>query len=136
MSTINPYIGFNGRTREAMTFYQDIFGGELELRDVAGSPMEQHWPSAPKDAVYHAALTNSTLAIMGSDMSGPGPHTEGNNISLAIGCDSEEQINTYFNKLAEGGQVMDPLKEQFWGAIFGAVNDKFGIRWMLNYDKK
>ncbi|MES2276931.1 MAG: VOC family protein [Bacteroidota bacterium] len=135
MSKINPYIGFNGKTREAMTFYKDIFGGELELQEVAGSPMEQMWPSGAKDAIFHSALTGDGILIMGSDMSGSGGHVQGNDISLAISCSSEEEINTYFNKLAEGGHIMDPLKEQFWGAIFGAVKDKFGIKWMLNYNK-
>jgi PhnB protein len=136
MSIINPYIGFNGKTREAMTFYQAVFGGELDLQQVAGSPMEQQWPSAQADAIFHSVLTSDKVLIMGSDMTGPGGQIEGTNISLGLTCSSEEEINTWFNKLAEGGVVMDPLKDQFWGAIFGAVQDKYGIRWMLNYDKK
>ena len=92
MSTINPYFGFNGKCREAMTFYQDCFGGNLDLQEVAGSPMEQHWPSAPKDAIFHSTLTSGSIVIMGSDMSGPGGHNPGNNISIGVGCDTEEEI--------------------------------------------
>lgn len=44
MDAINPYIGFNGRCREAMTFYKECFGGELDLQQVDGSPMEKFWP--------------------------------------------------------------------------------------------
>ena len=136
MSKISPYVAFNGKTREAMTFYQNVFGGDLELLDVKGSPMEQHWPSAPEGALYHSALTNNGDAvIMGTDMQGPNGYHIGNNIQLAIACTSEEEINTLFNKLADGGIVLDGLKTQFWGAIFGAVKDKFGISWMLNYNK-
>jgi PhnB protein len=40
-----------------------------------------------------------------------------------------------FEKVGEGGKVIDPLKTQFWGAIFGVLNDKYGIRWMFNYEK-
>jgi PhnB protein len=137
MSKINPYIGFNGKTREAMEFYQDIFGGDLELQEVAGSPMEQYWKSAPAGAVYHSALTDGDdIIIMGSDMSGPNGHISGNIIQLAITCVSEADINNLYNKLSEGGTIMDPLKDQFWGATFGAVKDKYGINWMLNYNKK
>lgn len=136
MSNINPYIGFNGKTREAIHFYQNIFGGEMELREVKGSPMEQYWQSAPEGAIYHASLHNGDdIILMGSDMSGPNGHTVGNVIQLAITCNSEEEINTFFNKLSDGGTVTDPLKHQFWGAIFGAVKDKYGINWMLNYNK-
>ena len=72
---------------------------------------------------------------MGSDMVGPDGFTQGTNIALSLNCSSEEEINTFFSKLSEGGKVIDPLKLQFWGALFGVFNDKFGIRWMLNYDK-
>jgi PhnB protein len=134
MNSISAYIGFNGKCREAMTFYQECLGGQLELLEVAGSPMEQFWPEG-KDKIYHSALDINGLLIMGTDMTGP-KHTPGNNISMAIGCGSEEEINTLFAKLSEGGNVLDPLKQQFWGDIFGALEDKFGIRWMLNYAKQ
>lgn len=136
MSTLNPYIGFNGKCREAMNFYKSIFGGELDLLEVGGSPMEQMWPSGAKDAIFHSHLTNGKITIMGSDMSGPGGMVNVSNIALSLGCDTEEEINTLFNKLAEGGRVDDSLKKQFWGAIFGAVTDKFGVKWMLNCDIK
>jgi PhnB protein len=132
MNSISPYIGFNGKCREAMSFYQSCFGGKLDLQQVAGSPMEEYWP-AGKDKIFHSTLDIGELHIMGSDMSGPGGFVKGNDVSIAIGCSSEEEINRIFNQLSEGGKVMDPIKQQFWGALFGAVEDKYGIRWMLNY---
>ena len=135
MSTINPYIGFNGKCREAMTFYKECFGGELDLQQVAGSPMEQYWP-AGKDQIYHATLTSGEIILMGSDMSGHNGHVIGNNMAIAVACNSEEEINGLFAKFSEGGNVMDPLGKKFWGAVFGAVEDKFGIRWMLNYNQE
>jgi PhnB protein len=133
MATINPYIGFAGQCAEAMTFYKECIGGELDLQRVAGSPMEQYWPNGG-DKVFHSALVSGGITIMGSDMTGPGGHVIGNNMAIAIGCTSEEEINTFFNKLGEGGKVLDPLDKKFWGAIFGTIEDKFGIRWMFNYD--
>ena len=72
---------------------------------------------------------------MGSDMVGPDGFNKGNNIALSVNCSSEEEINTFFSKLSAGGKIIDPLKVQFWGAIFGVLTDKFGINWMFNYDK-
>jgi PhnB protein len=46
MNAINPFIGFNGRCREAMTFYRQCLGGEFQMQEVAGSPMEPFWQSA------------------------------------------------------------------------------------------
>lgn len=135
MGAINAYIGFNGKCREAMTFYQSCLGGELDLREVAGSPMEQHWPSAPEGAIYHSMLSSNGMVIMGSDMSGPDAHA-GTSIALAISCDTEQQTYDVFEKLSAGGKIQDPLKEQFWGAIFGALEDKYGLRWMFNFYKQ
>jgi len=73
--------------------------------------------------------------LMGSDMAGPEGIISGNNIALSVNCSSEKEINEFFLRLSASGKIIDPLKEQFWGAIFGVLTDKFGIRWMFNYDK-
>jgi PhnB protein len=135
MEAINPYIGFNGKCLEAMNFYKECFGGELDLQLVDGSPMEQHWPQG-KGKIFHSSLTlDGKMLLMGSDMSGPQGQTVGDNIQLAISCTSEEEIHRFFAKLGEGGQVLAPVSEMFWNALFGSVRDQFGIGWMLNYYK-
>jgi PhnB protein len=72
---------------------------------------------------------------MGSDMEGPGGYVPGNTVSLCVACRSEAEINAYFASLAAGGTILDPLGVKFWGDTFGVLTDKFGVRWMLNYDK-
>jgi PhnB protein len=136
MNVINPYIGFNGRCRKAMTFYQACLGGELQLQEVGGSPMEPFWQGA-KDQIFHSSLTiNGVQVLMGSDMVDQSGYTKGNNIALAMNCKSEEEIHSLFSILSKGGKVFQALKEEFWGAIFGSMEDQFGIRWMLNYNKE
>jgi PhnB protein len=135
MTAIYSYIGFTGACREAMNFYKDCLGGDLVIQTIGESPMADKFPSEMKDKVLHSSLTKGSLLLMGSDMNGPEQYSKGNNIGLSLNCSSEEEINTFFSKLSEGGKVMDPLKDQFWGAVFGAVRDKYGIGWMLNYDK-
>jgi PhnB protein len=135
MTQINAYVGFNGKCREAMTFYKECLGGELSLQTFGGSPMEAQCPAGMKDQILHSSLTKGQLLLMGSDMVGPDGYIKGNDIALSVNCSSEEEINTFFSKLAEGGKIIDPLKVQFWGAIFGVVKDKFGITWMFNYAK-
>jgi PhnB protein len=135
MDAISPYIGFDGKCREAMTFYKECFGGELDLQELDGSPMEQFWP-AGKGKIFHSMLSlNGKPLVMGSDMTGPEGQTVGNNIQLAIGCASEKEINGLFEKLGKGGKILAPVSEMFWNALFGSVQDQFGINWMLNYYK-
>ena len=133
---INAYVGFNGKCREAMNFYKDCLGGELTVQTVGGSPIEKEFPEGMKDQILHSSLMrNGTLMLMATDCSAPGGFVEGNNIALSLNCSSEEEINTFYSRLSEGGKIIDSLKQQFWGALFGVFDDKYGIRWMLNYDK-
>ena len=134
MTTINPYLNFNGNCREAMTFYQACLGGELSLQVVADSPMADRMPAEAQQSILHASLTKGALVLMGSDMAGASLE-KGNSVSLSINCSSEEEIKSFFINLAAGGHVRDPLANMFWGALFGALTDKFGINWILNYDK-
>src|SRR5215203_5117932 len=135
MTQINAYLNFDGNCRDAMTFYKDCLGGELMLQTVEGSPIEVQCPAAIKHQILHGSLTNKALILMGSDMVGPGGLKKGNNISLSVSCSSEVEANNYFSNLADGGKVIEDLKLQFWGAMFGAVIDKFGIIWMFTYRK-
>lgn len=134
ITQINPYISFNGKCREAMTFYKDCLGGELTMQRLGDSPMP--CPKGTEDQIMHSSLTrNGTVLLMATDMTGNDGFHKGNNISLSLNCSSEEEIKTFFSKLSEGGTVLDTLKDQFWGAIFGMLTDRFGIVWMLNYNK-
>jgi PhnB protein len=135
MTQINAYINFDGNCREVMTFYKECLGGELNMQTVEGSPIEAQCPASMKQQILHASLMKDDLVIMGSDMQEPGGFTKGNNIALSLSCSSDEEIKTFFSKLSEGGKISHNLMQSFWGATFGVLTDKYGIRWMLNYDK-
>lgn len=134
MSKINAYLTFNGNCQQAMEFYQDALGGELELQSVEGFPVEARCPAGESHQIMHASLTRNGMVLMATDMIGPGGFQPGNTMSLALQCDSEEEINAFFSKLSEDGQVVHPLAKQVWGALFGVLIDKYGVAWMLNYD--
>ncbi len=135
MTQINAYLNFNGNCRDAMNFYKECLGGELALQAVEGSPIEAQCPPAIKNQVLHASLMKDAILLMGSDMVGPDGFIKGNTMSLSLNCSSEEEINSFFSTLSAGGKIIHPLRVEFWGAIFGVFTDKFGVRWMLNYDK-
>ncbi|CAN5825264.1 VOC family protein [soil metagenome] len=136
MTTLNPYITFNGNCREAMNFYKACFGGELTLQTVEGTPMEQQCPEGMQHQVMHSMLMSKNILLMGSDMMGKDGFVRGNTIALSVNCSSEEEIKTFFNFLSGEGKINDPLKEMFWGALYGCLTDKFGVTWIFNYDKK
>lgn len=59
--------------------------------------------------------------------------TTGNNFSISIETESKEEAKKIFDGLSQGGKTETPLRDEFWGAYFGMLSDKFGIRWMVNY---
>ncbi len=133
MSTINSYLRFNGNCKEAMIFYKDCLGGELALQKVGESPMSGNMPQQMQDKIMHATLKTDDFTIMGSDLCDEKGLIKGNNVSLMLDCDSEDQLRTVYHKLSEGGNKTHPLELTFWNALFGDLTDKFGINWLMHY---
>jgi PhnB protein len=132
MLKLNVYLNFNGDCREAMTYYQECLGGDLDFQTLGGSPMEANMPEESKDSILHSSLTTPGFVIMGSDM-GCGGLIDGTRMSMCLDCVSEEQIRTLYDKLAAGGDAKHPLENMFWGALFGDLTDRYGHPWILNY---
>jgi PhnB protein len=136
MSTsVTPYLTFNGNCRDAMTFYKECFGGELTLQTVAETPMAAQCPSGMQQHIMHSMLAGDGMVIMGTDMVGPAGFIAGTDMALSLSFDNEETIRACYTRLSDGGQVIDPLKQAPWGALFGVVADPFGKVWMLNYSQ-
>ncbi|MES2623584.1 MAG: VOC family protein [Patescibacteria group bacterium] len=136
MTPLSPFIKFNNsKCREAMTFYKECLGGELEFMVIKDSPMAKDMPEDKLDLIMHSTLTGSNWMLIGSDMM-QDKATIGDSVGVSFSCQSEEEIRSIFNKLADGGDVFMPVEEQFWGALFGVVTDKYGVEWMLNFPNK
>lgn len=136
MTQINSYLTFSGNCREAMTFYKECLGGELNFQTIGQSPLSHKMPKQMKDCILHSTLTKDALVLMGSDMVGEKGLVKGNTVSLSLNCTSEKEIKTCYAKLSEGGSADHVLEDSFWGAIFGDLTDKFGNHWILNFNKK
>jgi PhnB protein len=129
-SRLNPYIAFAGTARQAMEFYQSVFGGELRLSTFGEFPGAE---AATADQIMHAQLeTDRGFTLMASDTPPGMEHTAGNNITISLSGDDSEALHGYWDALAQGGAVGMPLEKQMWGDEFGMLTDKFGIPWMVN----
>ena len=138
MAELNPYLNFPGNTEEAFNFYKSVFGGEfLTLQRFKDTPHGDKMSAEDKERVMHVAFPiGKGTILMGTDaLESMGQKlNNGDNFSLAINSESEEEMNRVFNALAVGGTVAMPIEKMFWGAYFGMLTDKFGIQWMVNYD--
>jgi PhnB protein len=131
MTTLNPYLGFRDNARDAMGFYQSVFGGELTM-STFGEYQASEDP-AEQDKIMHAMLTTENgMVLMGADTPSSMDYTPGNNISLSLSGAEEPELRGYFEKLADGGTVAMPLERAPWGDTFGMCKDKFGVDWLVN----
>ncbi len=136
MARLRPYLHFNGTTRQAMEFYRDILGGELEIQTVGETPWAASMPPMPgatADKVMHSTLTRGDLIIMAADMMDPSSFTKGDTVSLCLVCESKQEIEDLYKKLSEGGDVFMALDKAPFG-WYAQLTDKFGTEWMLQFD--
>ncbi|HEV7718021.1 MAG TPA: VOC family protein [Arsenicitalea sp.] len=129
-SRLNPYLSFKSNAREAMEFYRSVFGGDLKISSFGEGGMSGD--PAEADLVMHALLdTPSNFTLMASDT----PAKMGNaspNGSISISGDDEAELRGYWDKLTQGGTVTLPLEKAPWGDVFGMLQDRFGVSWMVN----
>jgi PhnB protein len=129
-SRLNPYISFAGDARQAMEFYQSVFGGELRMTTF-GEFGAQDAPEA--DKIMHSQLeTDNGFTLMASDTPPGMEHNPGTNITVSLSGDDNDLLRGCWEKLSSGGTVQVPLEKQMWGDEFGSCLDKFGIPWMVN----
>jgi PhnB protein len=129
-SRLNPYISFSDNARQAMEFYQSVFGGTLSFNTFG----EMGMPDAPEaDKIMHGMLeTASGFTLMGADTPPGMEHKPGNNIAVSLSGDDADELRGYWEQLSGSGTVSVPLEKQMWGDEFGMCEDQFGITWMVN----
>jgi PhnB protein len=130
MSAPQPYLFFPGTTREALEYYQRVFGGELELHTFA----EFHREDGPADAIAHGVLSGTVGLYAADAEAGQVPvHVEGLLFTL-LGVAEPTTLRTWFARLATDGEVVDDLQRRPWGASDGQVKDRFGITWLIGFE--
>lgn len=135
MTTLNPYIYFNGNCEEAFNFYKTVFRKEItyigRYKDVPKTDRKIFEETDEK--IMHITLPISEETILsGSDNKIAYKESiEYNNFSLIIHTDSKVEANRLFNEMSKNGQVKVPMNLAFWGSYYGICIDKFGINWKI-----
>lgn len=128
---LNPYLSFRDSAREAMDFYQSVFGGELTRSTFAEFQASED--PAEQDKIMHSMLiTDNGLALMASDAPNTMDYTVGTNYSVSLSGDDDAELRGFWEKLSAGGTVTMPLNQAPWGDAFGMCVDKFGVNWLVN----
>jgi PhnB protein len=129
---VNTYLNFRGQAREAMTFYQSVLGGTLNISSFKdfGMPVGE----GEEDLVMHSQIDGADGPIlMGSDVPSHMEYSKGENtFSVSLSGDDAETLTRWFEGLSEGGTVPQPLEKAPWGDSFGMLVDRFGVSWLVN----
>src|SRR5580698_8732401 len=113
MTTLTPYLLFDGNCHEAMEFYQSCFGGELMAMKVKDSPAKDRMPAFQLEKTVNARLRSEKLEISASDWLMPDRvRISGNSVCLYLSGGTLPGLKALFEKLSQGAEVTDPLQEQ------------------------
>ena len=129
---VNPYLMFNGRCKEAFTFYAECLGGKIEaMLPHAGTPAEGHVPAEWREKIMHARLALGEDVIIGSDAP-PGHFEQPKGFSVTLQLTDPAEADRIFQRLSDGATVTMPIQQTFWATRFGMLVDRFGTPWMVN----
>jgi len=137
---VNPYLNFDGNAEEAFLFYRSVFGGEFTANmKMDTAPGMENLNADEKNRVMHISLPiGKDIVLMASDIVPSMGHAlnQGNNVYISLHPESREEADRIFDGLSKGGEVEMPMEDQFWGDYFGSFTDKFGVKWMVNYNEQ
>lgn len=132
---LNPYLVLDGKSKEAVYFYEKALGGKIiSIMTFGEMPADPNHPLQDdmKDRVMHAHLKVGNSDLMFSDTYPGMPHQPGDTVQIAIHLSDEARAREVFAALEDGGQVIMPLTKTDWSPLYGNVKDKFGITFQVN----
>ena len=141
MTSINPWINFNGNAEEAFTFYKSVFGGDftkiVRFKDLASPEFQVPEAEAEKIMLITLPIGKSNMLMANDVPSFMGKVNENENRSkISITADSKEDAERIFTGLSAGGSVEMPMADSPWGSYSGMFRDKYGIEWMVEYGEQ
>lgn len=121
MKSADPYVFINN-CLQGMDYYKDLFGGEITNIQKSDDGRCLHAELHFGDSIIHFSDAFNIV-------------NQGDNVRITLECESEEEIRKVYDSLSQDGKVTFPLQQTFWGAIHANLIDRFGIGWLLNYQK-
>ena len=124
-----PSVCVQGDCNEAIKFYKEVLGAEDRVVMYAGdAPPEEVGDMSPDDVVYSEVVICGTPIML---LGGAETPMSNEHFWFTLSFDTAEEATAIFNKLADGGKIIEPLAPQFFASLNGDVQDRFGITWNI-----
>lgn len=128
MAKLTPYF-YSNNAREQAEFYVSALGGEIHQQMTYGDAPGTD--ESMRDKIIHMAFTAAGVDFYIADTSSNEPLGVNSGFDLTLEFATDDEAKDAFTKLSVGGTVIMPLEKQFWGTLFGRVQDKYGIKWQI-----
>jgi PhnB protein len=130
MSGPEPYLHFPGTAREALSFYQGVFGGKLTVHTFADFGRTD----GSADAVAHGMLVGPVSLFAADAALGEEIFSSTGLMFSLLGTADPGTLTSWFKQLADGGTVVDDLQVRPWDASDGQVRDRYGVLWLVGFE--
>jgi PhnB protein len=130
---VTPHLNFRGEARAALDFYRDVFGGEQVL--MTYGQMGQGGEDAADRIIWGQVSSDAGFRIMAFDILEPRPYDAGANaffVSVRGGLSGE--VRATWDALADGAEILQPLAQAPWSALYGMLKDRFGVTWIVDVE--
>ena len=128
---VHPFLSFNGNCREAMSFYQSCFGGELKLKYLGDSPDGEQMPQDMKELILHASLLSKHVQLFASDLGVEEGLSAGNRISLLFNTSHNRELLSAFKKLSKGAEITNPVSGNILNGEWATLTDRYMVQWIF-----
>ncbi len=138
MINLTPFLLFDGKCAEAMTFYQSCLGGELTLTKVSDTPMKDQTPPEHHHKIIYAHLKSGAIEFSATDWLHPTrTPKQGNTVCMYVNGGTYSELRAIFDKLSAGAdkELLDDLRDLPFGS-YGHLADKFGVHWFFQGEKR
>jgi len=133
--TVNVYLVFNGQCEEAFKFYTKVLSARVAaFARYSDTPVKEQFPPELQDKIVHGKIIIGGMTLFGSD-SPPGRYETPQGFSLSFNAGSMAEAERIFKAIEEKGDVKMPMQQTFFAERFGMAVDRFGIPWMILYQK-
>lgn len=126
------HLNFRDNARQALGFYHAVFGGNVAMmtyRD-AGNVSD---PAKADNVMWGQVVADSGFHVMAYDVASPTAWNQGENaFFVVVSGDAPAEITGYWEKLSEGGTIIQPLRPAQWAPLYGMLKDRFGVVWVLS----
>ena len=129
---VYPFLSFNGNCREAMSFYQSCFGGELKLKSLGDSPDAGLMPEDMKELILHASLVSQHVQLFASDLGAEEGLYAGNRISLLFNTSHNLELLSAFKKLSEDAEITNPVSGDTLNGEWATLTDRYRVQWIFS----